>query len=85
MFGLFRALGSAVIIGVGVKAGGDLYAAVRRRFVDEEAAGAEEDTSPVDEILASEDDDETREALLKEERARINKELDRIRRSRQGR
>ena len=86
MIGLFRALGSAVIVGAGVKAGGELYTSIRRRFTGEEdAQSAAEPVSPIDEILASGADDETLEARLKEERARINKELDRIRKARQTR
>ncbi len=83
MIGLFRALGSAVIIGAGVKAGGELYTSIRNRFAGDEAAAATPDSvSPIDEILSSEEDADTKETRLKEERTRINKELDKIRRAR---
>lgn len=82
MFGILRALGSAVIIGAGVKAGSDIYAAIRKRF-GPEAIDADAARSPIDEILDDDDIDE-REARLKAEKRKIDAELRRIKKQKEA-
>ena len=97
MISVLKALGSAVLVGAGVKAGGDLYQALRQRvpraadWPDPDAVDAEvtrrdgtaEADAPAGEAGDREADLEAERDRIDAQRARIDTELERLRRKRE--
>ncbi len=75
---LAKSLGAAVLMGAGVKAGGDLYTQIRNRIRSSDPVRPGD---PIEELV---EDDEAREARLRARKEAIEKELERLRRKRKA-
>lgn len=83
MIKLLRTIGAAVVLGLGARAGSELYDTLRKhtRRKNEKCCHEEHPETGAAEASDIEDEDvETKTARLKAERQRINRELERLRR-----
>ncbi|RMG16561.1 MAG: hypothetical protein D6729_10600 [Deltaproteobacteria bacterium] len=81
---LAKSLGAAVLMGAGVKAGGDLYTQLRRRIRRDDPTPP---TDPLDPWAEDEDageGDGAREATLRARKEAIEAELERLRKKREA-